>query len=226
MKLDLGRPDLLNQWLPKMAYFGAAIVVVLNMHFSAAVINERAIANGAQVETAFEAAISAWAPAVLCTLYCILVVGLGTNAEVIPGILNYLDEVCNRTHSSIAKIFARLVGVGFFALIIYVLITCYRYDLDTTQRFFGNQVYPLFSIEQLPTWLFIIGPELLVVCAHTYQLVYRVKKSNQKANRAQYQNQQAVNQSQQQQMAQGQQTVYRTVNPKQTQQASTPWGNL
>jgi len=159
----LSRPWRANDLAIKFCYGLAGCLLLLNIHFSAMSINDIAAENGATGISSFEALTSVYIPAIFVSAYCFLAVGFLSHPMGIPSVLSQIQTVQNRVKTPLAMGVAYLVSVGLLMILVYWLVESYRFDIYTTQLFLGTQGIPLFNYQQLPTWAFIAGPEVIMV---------------------------------------------------------------
>lgn len=159
----LTRPWKANDLCIKLCYVLAGFLLLLNIHFSAITINEDGIKNGALGISSIEAILSTYVPAIFVSAYCFLTVGFLSHPLGIPSVLSQIKTVQAKVKTPLALVAAYVISVGVISILCYWLYASYQFDIYTTQTYLGYQNYPLFSFQQLPTWSFIAGPEVIMV---------------------------------------------------------------
>lgn len=218
----LTRPWKANDLCIKLCYLLAGCLLLLNIHFSAITINEDGIANGALGISSAEAILSTYVPAIFVSAYCFLTVGFLSHPLGIPSVLSQIKTVQAKVKTPLALLAAYLISIGVIAILCYWLYACYRFDIYTTQMYLGYQNFPLFSFQQLPTWSFIAGPEVIMVVGNGLSVLNGGGGTSPQTVRVQGTPQPQGNPHAQVRQPQPQQTVRQPQPSKQ----GNPWNNL
>lgn len=163
MSFVLSRPNIANKWAIRVGWFLSGLIIILNIHFSAVVIMTMGAENGIQKIGFWEVALSTYIPATGVTVFCFLAVGFLSHPMGIPLALEQIQSIRKQSTSRLATLFGYLVTITVLTGLIAGLWMCYRFDFSTTSSFMGTGAYPLFDHRQIPTWIFIIGPELIML---------------------------------------------------------------
>ncbi|EKU97963.1 hypothetical protein Lepto7375DRAFT_7222 [Leptolyngbya sp. PCC 7375] len=167
----LSRHPNVNKYLVYGAYGGAAALLVADIHISAMFLNDLAIANGTTGLTEFEAIVTIYLPTIASCLYCLVFTGIVTHPKGIPSILGQIRGVVGNNSTPLVRVAGHFIPIAVVGILVGFAMIAYKFDFWSTQNFLGLQVYPLFDYRQLPTWMYIAGPELLFVSINAMSLI-------------------------------------------------------
>ena len=118
------------------------------------------------------------------------------------------------------RLAGHFIPIGVIGILVTFAVIAYKFDFWSTQNFLGLQGYPLFDFRQLPTWMYIAGPELLFVSINAMSLINGNPSGKQMKSATP---QQTVSVPHQQQRVQRPQQSGRTTSGG---GGTNPWSNL
>ena len=146
--------------------------------------------------------------------------GLVTHPRGIPSILAQIKGVVGNSGTPLVRVAGHFIPILVLGILIGFAMIAYKFDFWSTQNFLGLQVYPLFDYRQLPTWMYIAGPELLFVSINAMSLINGGPSKQQMKSAAPQQTVQVPHQNVQNPQQQRPQPQQTRTNP------SNPWSSL